>query len=58
LLVENTGESVFQMQENLQAVADNISRASQNLNQLIESLQENPSRLLFGKEPVPRELEE
>ena len=58
LLVENTGESVYQLQENLQAVANNISRASQNLNQLIESLQENPSRLLFGKEPVPRVLEE
>ena len=58
LLVENTGDSIYQLQENLQTIANNISRASQNLNQLIESLQENPSRLLFGKEPVPRELEE
>ena len=58
LLVENTDESIYQIQENLQAVVNNISRASQNLNQLIESLQENPSRLIFSKEPVPRELEE
>jgi ABC-type transporter Mla subunit MlaD len=58
LLVENTGESIYQLQANLHVIADNITNASENLNQLIESLTENPSRLLFSQEPVPRVLEE
>jgi len=58
VLVENTGESIYQLQENLLVIGHNISRASHNLNQLLESLEENPSRLLFSKEPVPRVLEE
>ena len=58
LLVENTGESIYQLQENLHVMANNISKASENLNQLIESLAENPSRLLFTQEPSPRVLEE
>ncbi len=58
VLVEDAGESVYQLQENLHVIANNISRASDNLNQLIESLAENPSRLLFSKEPTPRVLEE
>lgn len=37
---------------------EELSSVSQNLNSLIEILADHPSRLLFGKPPPPREVEE
>lgn len=58
LLFDHTDDSISQLRENLLVIGHNLSKASDNLNQLLESLTENPSRLLFGKQPAPRVLEE
>jgi hypothetical protein len=41
------------MRKNLSVSAQNLERASENLNRFLEILAEQPSQLVFG-EPLPR----
>jgi phospholipid/cholesterol/gamma-HCH transport system substrate-binding protein len=38
-------------------VAHNLEKASENLNQIMDTLADQPSQLLFGEPPVPRNVE-
>ena len=38
-------------------VAQNLEKASENLNQIMDLLADQPSQLLFGDPPEPREIE-
>jgi phospholipid/cholesterol/gamma-HCH transport system substrate-binding protein len=55
-LVSGTDASVSQLMHHLLIAAQNLEKASDNLNQLLEVLAEQPSQLLFGEPPQPREI--
>ena len=55
-LVSDADTSVSQLMHHLLIAAQNLEKASDNLNQLIEVLAEHPSQLLFGEPPQPREI--
>ncbi len=55
-LVTGTNESLSYVLEHLSVGAQNLERASENINKLIELLSEQPSQLLFGEPPSPREV--
>jgi hypothetical protein len=38
-------------------VAQNLEKASENLNQIMELLEEQPSQFIFGEPPVHRTVE-
>ena len=38
-------------------VAQNLEIASENLNQIMELLADQPSQLIFGEPPAPRKVE-
>ena len=38
-------------------IAQNLEKASENINQLTEIIKDNPSELIFGDPPAPRKLE-
>jgi phospholipid/cholesterol/gamma-HCH transport system substrate-binding protein len=56
-LVSSTDESISQLMHRLLIVAHNLEKASINLNQIMETLADQPSQLLFGEPPVPRKVE-
>ncbi len=55
-LVSGTDASVSQLMHHLLIAAQNLEKAGENLNQLLEVLAEQPSQLLFGEPPQPREI--
>jgi phospholipid/cholesterol/gamma-HCH transport system substrate-binding protein len=52
-LAEGADETFSAMRKNLSVSAQNLERASENLNRFLEILAEQPSQLVFG-EPLPR----
>jgi len=56
-LVSGTDESISNLMQRLLIVAHNLEKASINLNQIMETLADQPSQLLFGEPPVPRKVE-
>ena len=56
-LVSGTDESISNLMHHLLIVAQNLETASENLNQIMEVLADQPSQLIFGDPPVPREVE-
>jgi phospholipid/cholesterol/gamma-HCH transport system substrate-binding protein len=52
-----TGDSVADIRRHLQVIAQNLEKASDNLNKAIEILADQPSQLLFGDPPPPRPVE-
>jgi phospholipid/cholesterol/gamma-HCH transport system substrate-binding protein len=56
-LVSGTDESISNLMHRLLIVAHNLEKASINLNQIMETLADQPSQLLFGDPPVPRKVE-
>jgi phospholipid/cholesterol/gamma-HCH transport system substrate-binding protein len=56
-LVSGTDESVSELMQHLLVAAQNLELASQNLNQLMELLADQPSQLLFGDPPKPRNVD-
>jgi phospholipid/cholesterol/gamma-HCH transport system substrate-binding protein len=56
-LVRDTDESISNLMHRLVIVAHNLEKASINLNQIMETLADQPSQLLFGEPPVPRQVE-
>jgi len=57
LLASGTNHSFSQLQRHLLVVAQNLSKASENLNRLIELLADHPSQLIFGEPPLSRKVE-
>ncbi len=57
LLASNTDSSISHLQRHLLVVAQNLGKASENLNRLIELLSDHPSQLMFGEPPLPRKVE-
>jgi phospholipid/cholesterol/gamma-HCH transport system substrate-binding protein len=55
-LVGDADASVSQLMHHLLIAARNLEKASDNLNQLMEALAEQPSQLFFGEPPQPREI--
>ena len=56
-LISGTDESLFYLKNSLMVTAQNLEKASENLNRLIELVADHPPQLLFGKPPVPRKVE-
>lgn len=56
-LVSGTDDSISQLMHHLLSVAQNLEKASESLNQMTELLVDQPSQLLFGEPPVPRDIE-
>ena len=55
-LVSGTNDAVWRLKKHLVVVAQNLERATEGLNVLIESLSDQPSQLLFDRRPVPRKV--
>lgn len=56
-LASGTDDSLMYLKRYLLVVAQNLAKATQNLNRLIGLLAEQPSQLIFGEAPVPRKVE-
>ena len=56
-LVSDADESMSRLMHHLLMAAQNMEKASDNLNQLMEVLNEHPSQLLFGEPPQPRKID-
>ncbi|MBW2059881.1 MAG: hypothetical protein JRJ26_20555 [Deltaproteobacteria bacterium] len=56
-LVGTTDETVSHVRQNLLVTSQNLERASDNLNRILELLADQPSQLLFGEPAPPRKLE-
>jgi len=56
-LVGETDQSISNLMPHLLIVAQNLEKASENLNQIMEILADQPSQLIFGAPPVGREVE-
>jgi phospholipid/cholesterol/gamma-HCH transport system substrate-binding protein len=56
-LVSGTDASISELMQHLVVVTQNMESASENLNQLMELLADQPSQLLFGQPPTPRNVD-
>lgn len=56
-LVSGTQDSLFLLSRHLLTIAQNLEKASENLNRLIELVSDHPSQIIFGKAPTPRKVE-
>jgi phospholipid/cholesterol/gamma-HCH transport system substrate-binding protein len=56
-LVASTEQSVAQLARHLTVAAQNVERASRNLDELLEELSRDPALLLRGEPPRPRSFE-
>jgi len=57
LLLGNADDSFFQLKRQLSVSAQNLEKATDNLNQFLELLADHPSQLIFGEPPAPRSVE-
>jgi phospholipid/cholesterol/gamma-HCH transport system substrate-binding protein len=55
-LVRETDESLSYIMENISSTLQNLERASENMNELIERVAEQPSLLLFSEPPLSRKV--
>ena len=56
-LLSGTDDSISHLMHHLLVMAQNLEKASENLNQMTELLADQPSQLIFGEPPVPRDVE-
>ena len=56
-LATGTDETFSHLRQNLLVSAQNLERASENLNRFLEVLADQPSQLIFGEPPPPREMD-
>lgn len=56
-LVGGTADSQSHLRRHLLLIAQNLEKASENLQRLIDILADQPSQLIFGQPPVPRKVE-
>ena len=57
LLVDGADDSMSHLMPQLLTVTQNLARASENLNRIMELLEEHPSQFFFGEPPAPRAIE-
>lgn len=57
LLIGSADDSFFQLKRQLSVSAQNLEKATDNLNQFLGLLADHPSQLVFGEPPVPRSVE-
>lgn len=55
-LVSRTDDSAIQLRRRLSVSAQNLERATDNLNQFLEVLADQPSQLVFGEPPAARDV--
>ena len=55
-LVTETDDSLSYILRHLLVMAQNLEKASDNLNRLIEIIADQPSQLVFGEPPTPRKV--
>lgn len=58
LLVSKVDDSYSYLERQLLIIAQNLEKASENLDRLTELLADQPSQLIFGEPPQPRKLEQ
>jgi phospholipid/cholesterol/gamma-HCH transport system substrate-binding protein len=56
-LVSETDDSISYLRPHMMVIAQNLEKASENLDRLTELLAEQPSQLIFSEPPVPRKVE-
>lgn len=56
-LADGADNSLAHLMPHLLVVAQNLEKASANLNQIMETLEEQPSQFIFGEPPVRRAVE-
>jgi ABC-type transporter Mla subunit MlaD len=57
-LVSGTDDSISHLSRSLETIIRNLEQASENLNRITEIVADQPSQLIFGDPPVPREVDE
>jgi phospholipid/cholesterol/gamma-HCH transport system substrate-binding protein len=57
LLIGSADDAFFQLKRQLSVSAQNLEKATDNLNQFLELLADHPSQLIFGEPPVPLSVE-
>ena len=57
LFIGNADGTFFQLKRQLSVSAQNLERATDNLNQFLGLVADHPSQLIFGEPPVPRSVE-
>lgn len=56
-VVDGTDDTLADVRKDLLYTVQNLARASENLNRLVEALLDQPSRLLLGDAPAPRKID-
>lgn len=56
-LVNEADVSLSQLRHHLLVVTQNLEKASENLDRLIEIIADHPSQIVFGEPPTPRKLD-
>ena len=57
LLIGSADDAFFQLKRQLSVSAQNLEKATDNLNQFLGLVADHPSQLIFGEPPVPRSVE-
>ena len=57
LLVDGADDSISHLMHHLLVIAQNLEKASENLNRIMELLEEQPSQFIFGEPPAHRTIE-
>ena len=57
LLVDGADDSISHLMPHLLVIAQNLEKASENLNRIMELLEEHPSQFIFGEPPPRRTIE-
>lgn len=53
-LTDKTDDSISQLKGQILIITQNLEKASENLNRLIEIVADHPSQVMFGEPPAPR----
>lgn len=57
-LTDKTDDSISQLKGQFLIIAQNLEKASENLNRLIEIVADHPSQVMFGEPPAPRKMDQ
>lgn len=57
-LTEKSNDSLSLIKGHFLIIAQNLEKASENLNRLIESVSDRPSQFMFGKPPTPKKVDQ
>lgn len=57
-LTDKTDDSISLLRGQFLIVAQNLEKASENLNRLIEIVADHPSQVMFGEPPIPRKVDQ